>query len=118
MDKQAEDPVVLDLRSLSDVTDYFLICHGNSDRQVLAIVDSIEERLRREFERRPSHVEGRPLGDWVLMDFVDFVVHVFQEDRRQFYRLERLWGDAPSVDVSELSPTAVDSGSSRRSRSG
>ena len=118
LDKQAEDPVVLDLRGLSDVTDYFLICHGNSDRQVLAIVDSIEERLRREFDRRPSHIEGRRSGDWVLMDFVDFVVHVFQEDRRQFYRLERLWGDAPSVDVSELSPTAVDSRSSRRSQSG
>ena len=118
LDKQAEDPVVLDLRGLSDVTDYFLICHGNSDRQVLAIVDSIEERLRREFERRPSHVEGRRSGNWVLMDFFDFVVHVFQTDRRQFYRLERLWGDAPSVDLSELSMATADSGSSRRSGSG
>ena len=118
LDKQAEDPVVLDLRGLSDVTDFFLICHGNSDRQVRAIVDSIEERLRREFERRPSHVEGRRSGHWVLMDFVDFVVHVFQSDRRQFYRLERLWGDAPSVDISDSNPAAVDSGSSRRSRSG
>jgi len=118
LDKQAEDPVVLDLRGLSDVTDFFLICHGNSDRQVLAIVDSIEERLRREFKRRPSHVEGRRSGNWVLMDYVDFVVHVFLEDRRQFYRLERLWGDAPSVDLSELGPTVVDSEVSRRSRPG
>ena len=118
LDKQAEDPVVLDLRGLSDVTDYFLIFHGNSNRQVLAIVDSIEERLRHEFERRPSHVEGRRPGNWVLMDFVDFVVHVFQTDRRQFYRLERLWGDAPSVDLSELSTATADSGSSRRSGSG
>ena len=118
LDKQAGDPVVLDLRGLSDVTDYFLICHGSSDRQVLAIVDSIEKRLRSELECRPSHVEGRRSGDWVLMDFIDFVVHVFREDRRQFYRLERLWGDAPSVDVSELSPTPVDRGSSRQSRSG
>ncbi len=118
LDKQAEDPVVLDLRGLSDVTDYFLIFHGHSGRQVLAIVDSIEERLRRELKRRPAHVEGRRSGNWVLMDFIDFVVHVFREDRRQFYRLERLWGDAPTVDVSELSSTAVDRGSSRRSRSG
>ena len=118
LDKQAADPVILDLRGLSDVTDYFLICHGNSDRQVLAIVDSIEDRLRREFKRRPSHIEGRRSGDWVLMDFVDFVVHVFQKDRRQFYRLERLWGDAPSVDISELSPTVVDHGPSRQSESG
>ena len=101
----------MDLRGLSDVTDYFLICHGSSDRQVLAIVDSIEEQLRHEFKRRPSHVEGRRSGDWVLMDFIDFVIHVFHEDRRQFYRLESLWGDAPSIDVSGLSPTAVDDGS-------
>ena len=112
LDKQAGDPVVLDLRGLSDVTDYFLICHGSSDRQVLAIVDSIEERLRRDFKRRPSHIEGRRPADWVLMDFIDFVVHVFHEDRRQFYRLERLWGDAPSVDVSELNPPAEETGSS------
>lgn len=100
------------MRGLSDVTDYFLICHGSSDRQVLAIVDSIEERLCREFERRPSHVEGRRPADWVLMDFIDFVVHVFREDRRQYYRLERLWGDAPTIDVSELSPAAEADGSS------
>jgi len=82
----AEDPVVLDLRGLSDVTDYFLICHGNSDRQVVAIVESIEERLRTELELRPSHIEGRRAGDWVLMDYVDVLVHVFRDDRRQFYR--------------------------------
>ena len=117
LDKQAGEPVVLDLRGLSDVTDYFLICHGNSDRQVLAIADSIEQRLRQDFERRPSHVEGRRTADWILMDFVDFVVHVFQENRRQFYRLERLWGDAPTVNVSNLHP-AKDSGTSQPSRSG
>jgi ribosome-associated protein len=114
LDKKAEDPVVLDLCGLSDVTDYFLICHGKSDRQVLAIVDSIEERLARDLGRRPSHVEGRRTGDWVLMDYVDFVVHVFREDRRQFYRLERLWGDAPSLDLTGLTPAAQDT----RSRSG
>jgi len=106
----AEDPVVLDLRGLSDVTDYFLICHGNSDRQVVAIVESIEERLRTELELRPSHIEGRRAGDWVLMDYVDVLVHVFRDDRRQFYRLEHLWGDAPSLDLSTLtSATGEDS---------
>jgi len=102
LDKQAEDLVVLDLRGLSDVTDYFIVCHGNSDRQVVAIARSIEEHLRRELQCRPSHVEGLRTGEWVLMDYVDFVVHVFVEDRRQFYRLERLWGDAPSIDLSDL----------------
>jgi ribosome-associated protein len=69
---------------------------------VVAIADSIEERLRRELQCRPSHVEGLRAGEWVLMDYVDFVVHVFVEERRQFYRLERLWGDAPSIDVTDL----------------
>jgi ribosome-associated protein len=92
LDKKAEDLVVLDLRKLSDVTDHFVICHGNSDRQVLAIADSIEERLRRGLGVRPAHVEG-------LMDYIDFVVHVFVEERRNFYRIERLWGDAPRVDL-------------------
>jgi len=94
--------VVLDLRGLSDVTDFFLICHGSSERQVAAIVDSIEERLSSTCGIRPSHVEGLRVSDWVLMDYVDFVVHVFREDRRKFYRLERLWGDAPTVELAGL----------------
>jgi ribosome-associated protein len=98
--------VILDLRGRSDVTDFFLICHGNSDRQVLAIVDNIEERLRVDLGLRPSHVEGRRTADWVLMDYIDFLVHVFRDDRRQFYRLERLWGDAPSLDVANPTSTA------------
>ena len=106
--------MVLDLRGLSDVTDFFLICHGTSDRQVLAIVDSIEERLARAGARRPSHVEGRLSAEWVLMDYVDFVVHVFHEDRRAFYRLERLWGDAPSVDLTTLVGPREDAASSRQ----
>lgn len=110
LDRKAEDPIVLDLRGISDVTDYFLICHANSDRQVLAIVDHIEERLREELGREPSHVEGRRTADWVLMDYYDFVVHVFLADRRQFYRLESLWSDAPTLDLSHLAPTAQDAG--------
>jgi len=90
--------VVLDLRGLSDVTDYFLICHGTSDRHVLAITESIEERLRRELGLRPAHIEGRRQGEWVLLDFIDLVAHVFVAEKREFYRLERLWGDAPRFD--------------------
>lgn len=94
---------MLDLRGLSDFTDIFLVCHGTSERQVGAIADAIEERLIRDFDRRPAHVEGRRSPDWVLLDYIDFVVHVFQEDKRRFYRLERLWGDAPRL---ELPPPA------------
>jgi ribosome-associated protein len=79
-----------------------VICHGTSDRQVLTIADSIEERLRRELGVKPSSVEGRRTADWVLMDYIDFVVHVFVAEKREFYRLERLWGDAPLVDLSTV----------------
>lgn len=96
--------IVLDLRGLSDVTDHFVICHGTSDRHVLAITDSIEERLRRELDLRPAHVEGRSQREWVLLDFIDFVAHVFVSERRDFYRLERLWGDAPKSEFSSEGP--------------
>lgn len=99
LDKKAEDLIVLDLHGLSDVTDYFIICHGSTQRQVRALAEAVEERLRSELGCRPSHLEGLRTGDWVLMDYVDFVVHVFQKDRRTFYRLERLWGDAPRVEL-------------------
>jgi ribosome-associated protein len=98
-DKKAEDILVLDLRGLCQFTDYFVICHGSSSRQVLAIADAIEERLFEGERRKPKHVEGRRVADWVLMDFIDVVVHVFVDEKRGFYGLERLWGDAPHVDL-------------------
>ena len=101
LDKKAENLVVLDLRGLSDIADYFVICHGTSNRQVMAIADSIEERLKRSFELLPNSLEGRRNGEWILMDYIDFVVHIFVEDKRDFYRLERLWGDAPQIDWAE-----------------
>jgi ribosome-associated protein len=99
--KKAEELVVLDLRGLSDVTDFFIICHGSSDRQVLAIANSIEERLHRQMNRRPANIEGQRRAEWILLDYIDFVVHVFAAERREFYRLERLWGDAPQVEMPE-----------------
>jgi ribosome-associated protein len=100
-DKKAEDLIVVDLRGLSDVTDFFVISHGNTDRQVAAIADSIEERLREKLSVKPTHVEGRRQAQWVLLDYIDFVVHVFLEEKREFYRLERLWGDAPRLALPE-----------------
>jgi ribosome-associated protein len=98
-DRKALDLKVLHLEKVSDFTDYFLICSGSSARQVQAIADAIEERLRQE-QVRPLHSEGYNHGQWVLLDFGDLVVHVFQEEPRRFYALERLWGDAPDVTAS------------------
>lgn len=95
-DRKAVDLKVLHLEKVSDFTDYFLICSGTSERQVQAIADAVQERMREE-RVRPLHVEGYNRGQWVLLDYGDFVVHIFQEEPRRFYSLERLWGDAPDV---------------------
>jgi ribosome-associated protein len=105
MAKKAEDLQVLDIRGLSDVADYFLICHGHSGRQVQTISDGIQRALR-PMKRRPSHVEGYTRGEWILMDYLDFVVHIFTEERRAYYRLERLWADAPRLAVKNERPDA------------
>lgn len=95
-DRKAVDLRVLHLEKVSDFTDFFLICSGTSERQVQAIADAVQERMREE-QVRPLHVEGYTRGQWVLLDYGDFVVHIFQEEPRRFYSLERLWGDAPDV---------------------
>jgi ribosome-associated protein len=95
-DRKAVELRVLHLEKISDFTDYFVICSGTSERQVQAIADSVQERMREE-RVRPLHVEGYNRGQWVLLDYGDFVVHIFQEEPRRFYSLERLWGDAPDV---------------------
>ena len=100
LDKKAVDVVVLDLRNTPAFTDYFVLCSGLSQRQVKAIADSIEETLRAA-KIRPAHVEGYDRADWVLMDFFTFIVHVFTPQTREFYSLERLWGDADRIEMSE-----------------
>ncbi|MGA7156311.1 MAG: ribosome silencing factor [Acidobacteriaceae bacterium] len=102
-DKKAEDIRILSLDpSESGLTDYFLICTGQSDRQNVAITDEIELRLKREFGTYPNSVEGRRQGDWILMDYVDFIVHVFSAEKRAFYGLERLRKSASVLSVEEL----------------
>ena len=102
-DKKAEDIRILALDpSESGLTDYFLICSGNSDRQNVAITDEIEIRLKREFGVYPNSVEGRRQGEWVLMDYVDFIVHVFSTEKRAFYGLERLRKTATTLSVEDL----------------
>ena len=98
LDKKGERVMVLDLMGCSSITDYFIVCHGLSSRQVQAISDRVEERLK-EVKVRPAHVEGYSGGEWILLDYLDFVVHIFTEDKRNYYELERLWSDAPRIPV-------------------
>lgn len=95
-DRKAVGLRVLELGAISSLADYFLICSGTNERQVQAIADAVVERLR-EDKVRPHHVEGYDPGRWVLLDYGDFVVHVFDESTRAFYALEKLWADAPDV---------------------
>ena len=97
-DKKAEDLVVLDLRKAAGFTDYFVICTGNNARQIKAVADAVEEALARD-DVKPAHVEGYGHAEWVLLDYFDFVVHVFGAETRAFYGLERLWGSATQVDL-------------------
>jgi ribosome-associated protein len=102
-DKKAEDIRILALDpNESGLTDYFLICNGTNERQNVAITDEIEIRLKREFGIYPNSVEGRRQGEWILMDYVDFIVHVFSEEKRAFYGLERLRKTATTISVAEL----------------
>jgi len=96
-DRKALDVVVLDMRQASSITDYFLICSGGSTRQVQAIADAIDEQLAKQGVAALG-VEGYREGRWILMDYGDIIVHVFSQDTRAFYDLERLWGNAPKVD--------------------
>lgn len=102
--KKASDLVLLDLRELAGVSDFFVIASGSSEVQVKAIADAVEEGLREEHGAKPWHVEGRDGRRWVLLDFVDVVVHVFHERTREYYLLERLWGDAKRIEIVDRHP--------------
>lgn len=96
LDRKAQDPRVFEMSTVTPLTDYFLFLTGASQRQVQAIADAVEEQLRGD-KVRPLHVEGYGPAQWILMDYGDFIVHIFQDEKRRFYGLERLWGDAPDV---------------------
>jgi ribosome-associated protein len=106
--KQAEGIAILDVHGLIVITDYFVICSGTTERQVRTIVEEIEKALRG-LERRPVRREGETEGRWVLLDYVDVVVHVFAQEEREYYDLERLWLDAPRVDFEDRGQAAVGS---------
>jgi ribosome-associated protein len=95
--KKAEDIVVLDLRDISSFTDFFVVMQGNSKRQNTAIYESIEQELKNE-KMKPLSVEGRKNAEWILMDYGYFIIHIFSKEAREYYYLEKLWGDAPRTD--------------------
>src|SRR5438270_2221129 len=101
-DRKALDIVRLDLRGIIGYTDYFVICTGRSDRQTKAIHDAIHAGMKTDHHTLPQRVEGLTEARWILMDYLDVVVHVFTPETREYYRLEQLWGEAPAVGVGAL----------------
>ena len=95
--KKAEEIVILDLRKISSITDYFVICTGNSEPHLRAIVDEIQEHLEEEHQMNPRGTDGSINTSWVVLDYFDVIVHVMRADVRELYNLEDLWGDAPQV---------------------
>lgn len=102
---RAQNATILDLRGLDAFTDFFVICSGVSDIQVEGISDAVLDELAEKWQLRPWHQEGTRRADWVLLDYVDFVVHIFLEEKQDYYGLERLWADAPTLAVPEAEVT-------------
>lgn len=100
LEKKAADIVIIDLRKIKNaVADFFVICSGNSDKQLDAISDSIDAEVFKALKENPWHTEGKNNKEWMLLDYIDVVAHVFRKDRREFYALERLWGDADITQI-------------------
>lgn len=97
-EKKASDILVLEIKGLTTIADYFIICSGLTSRQVKAVAEAVGEKLSKK-AIYPSHIEGLPDARWVLMDYGDLVVHIFDEETRKYYELEKLWGDAPEVEI-------------------
>ena len=106
-DRKAFEIVQLDLRRIISYTDFFLVCSGRSGRQVKAIHDAIHQGMKTDHHLLPERVEGLAQARWVLMDYLDVVVHVFTPDARDYYRLEQLWAEAPALEVGDSAVTAA-----------
>ena len=101
-EKKATDIVVLDLRKVKNaVADFFVICSGNSGKQLDAITDSVDQVVYKALKENPWHTEGKNNKEWMLLDYIDVVAHVFKKDKREFYSLERLWGDADITEIAD-----------------
>ena len=113
-EKKAHDLVVLDLREVASFTDYFVIASGTNVRQVQAVADEVQEQVRKHLNVKPARVEGYSSAEWILLDYGDFIFHVFEEKSRRFYDLERLWRDAARVPLPPDDPAAGAGGGSLR----
>lgn len=102
-EKKGEDILVLDISEVSSFADFFIICHGYNQKQNQAICDGIRETLKKEYRLHTDHVEGYQQADWILMDYLNFVVHIFSPQARQFYKLDRLWSDGVQLEPKALS---------------
>jgi ribosome-associated protein len=111
LDRKGFDVDVLDVRGLTSIADYFIICSAANERQSQAIADAVETRIRENDRAKPRLTEGTTPGRWILLDYGDFVMHIFTEECRSFYRIERLWGDAPNVTQQFASEPVTASGS-------
>ena len=101
-EKKATDIVLLDLRKVKNaVADFFVICSGNSDKQLEAISDSIDEQVFKILKEKPWHLEGKNNKEWMILDYISVVSHIFRKDKRQFYSLEKLWGDAEITEIED-----------------
>lgn len=100
VEKKAADILVMDLRKVKNaVADFFVICSGGSDKQLDAIAESVDEEVYKAVKENPWHVEGKNNKEWVLLDYFDVVAHIFRKDRREFFSLEKLWGDAEMTEI-------------------
>src|SRR5690606_3324373 len=106
-EKKAADIVVLDLRKVKNaVADFFVICSGNSDKQLDAIADSVDREVYKTLNEAPWHTEGKNNKEWMLLDYIDVVAHVFKKEKRQYYSLERLWGHAVIKEIADPAPAS------------
>ena len=102
LEKKASDIVVMDLRQVKNaVADFFVICSGSSDKQLEAISESIDEQVFKIVKEKPWHMEGKNNKEWMILDYISVVSHIFRQDRRQFYALEKLWGDAEITEIED-----------------
>ncbi len=97
-DKKGDNIVILKLKGITDLTDFIVICSGNSNKQNNAVANELHKQLKKEFKSGPLGVEGNKFGDWILMDYVDFIIHIFSPEMREKYSLEKLWMDAKKYD--------------------
>ncbi|UII29006.1 ribosome silencing factor [Fulvivirga maritima] len=103
-EKKASDIVVMDLRKVKNaIADFFVVCSGNSDTQLDAIADAVDEEVHKILDQNPWHQEGKANKEWMLLDYVDVVAHIFKKDKRDFYAIENLWGDAEITEIQDIS---------------